>query len=144
MSAYSLPQLLQDPAMAVGPVVPHNLNAADVCRLNFTAQNPLIQAAELQDTSQFDQVVQQMLGEQNASVGVGGYLENRDIYRRSTHFNTTEAQRTIYLGVDIWMPAFTPVLAPLAGRVHSFRDNSNFGDYGPTIILEHQLGLYTF
>ena len=29
------------------------------------------------------------------------------------------------------------MFAPLAGVVHSFQDNANFGDYGPTIILEH-------
>ena len=29
--------------------------------------------------------------------------------------------------------------APLPARVHSLADNNNFGDYGPTIILAHDL-----
>jgi murein DD-endopeptidase MepM/ murein hydrolase activator NlpD len=60
------------------------------------------------------------------------------IYHRSNHFKGEEP-RTIHLGVDIWTEAGTPVFAPLSGKVHSFRDNAGFGDYGPTIILEHLL-----
>ena len=29
------------------------------------------------------------------------------------------------------------MLAVLEGEVHSFKDNANFGDYGPTVILKH-------
>ena len=42
--------------------------------------------------------------------------------------------------MDIWADAGTPVYVPLAGHIHSFRDNNNHGDYGATIILQHQLG----
>jgi murein DD-endopeptidase MepM/ murein hydrolase activator NlpD len=41
------------------------------------------------------------------------------------------------LGIDLWCAAETPVLAVFKGVVHSFKDNTNFGDYGPTIILKH-------
>ncbi|MDX5345953.1 MAG: peptidoglycan DD-metalloendopeptidase family protein, partial [Hymenobacteraceae bacterium] len=60
-------------------------------------------------------------------------------YERSTLFEGSDQYRSIHLGVDIWADAGTEVLAPLDGKVHSFRDNNNFGDYGPTLILEHQL-----
>ncbi len=73
-----------------------------------------------------------------ARVGVGGYNEHRVIYRRSGHFNQTdESPREIHLGIDFWAEAGTPVFAPLDGVVHSFQNNANFSDYGPTIILEH-------
>ncbi|MFO8236089.1 MAG: peptidoglycan DD-metalloendopeptidase family protein, partial [Bacteroidales bacterium] len=36
-------------------------------------------------------------------------------------------------------PAGLKVYAPLASKVHSFNYNDNFGDYGGTIILEHEL-----
>lgn len=32
------------------------------------------------------------------------------------------------------MDVRTPVLAALDGKVHSFKNNDNLGDYGPTII----------
>lgn len=43
------------------------------------------------------------------------------------------------MGVDIWAQAWTPVFAPLDGLIHSFQNNAGFGNYGPTIILEHEL-----
>jgi murein DD-endopeptidase MepM/ murein hydrolase activator NlpD len=79
---------------------------------------------------------------------VGGYDEERAIYSGPVFAapDGTEA-RTIHLGIDIFEAAGTPVFAPLAGRVHSFQDNANPKDYGPTIILEHavtsQLTFYT-
>jgi murein DD-endopeptidase MepM/ murein hydrolase activator NlpD len=48
--------------------------------------------------------------------------------------------RRLHLGIDIWGPAGTPVMAPLDGIVHSFAFNNNDSDYGATLILTHQLG----
>jgi murein DD-endopeptidase MepM/ murein hydrolase activator NlpD len=47
--------------------------------------------------------------------------------------------RRLHLGVDIWGPAGTRVMAPLDGVVHSFAFNNKDGDYGATLILTHQL-----
>ncbi|RZK29714.1 MAG: peptidase M23, partial [Hymenobacter sp.] len=93
----------------------------------------------LRDTALFDHVVQAMLTEQHATVGRGGYLENRVIYRRSPHFDTATEPRSLHLGLDVWVPAGTPVATPLPAVVHSLADNSHFGDYGPTLILAHEL-----
>ena len=41
--------------------------------------------------------------------------------------------------MDIWAKARTPIFAPLKGKVHSFKNNNKFGDYGPTIILKHKI-----
>ena len=117
------------------------LNGPAVARLDFTASNPRLATADLRDTADFDHLVNAMLAEQNASIGIGGYLENRVIYRRSQHFGpgAVEEARSLHLGVDVWLPAGTPVLAPLPATVHSLADNDNFGDYGPTVILQHEL-----
>ncbi|CAM1367108.1 Peptidase M23 [Tenacibaculum litoreum] len=75
------------------------------------------------------------------TVAFGGYLEVRDIYSRSEHFNklSEENQRNIHLGVDLWCDAGTDVLAVLDGEIHSFKNNLNYGDYGPTIIIKHSI-----
>lgn len=73
-------------------------------------------------------------------------MEHRTLYARSAIFNTEEEPRRLHLGVDIWADAGMPVYAPIEGTIHSFQDNDHFGDYGPTIILQHNLGgltLYT-
>ena len=81
-----------------------------------------------------------MLAEQGATVGWGGYLEDRVIYRRSpTLFGAANPPRSLHLGIDVWCPTGTPVAAPLPATVHSAQDNTGFGDYGPTVILEHSL-----
>ena len=66
-------------------------------------------------------------------------MEHRTIYARSKLFDTADEPRRLHLGVDIWAEAGTPVYSPLAGHIHSFNDNKSFGDYGPTIILAHDL-----
>ena len=124
-----------------GPVLPVDLNGPAVARLDFTAHNPQLATADLRDTADFDHLVNNLLAEQNATIGIGGYLENRVIYRRSQHFGPGEVEeaRSLHLGIDVWLPAGTPVLAPLAATIHSLADNDNFGDYGPTVILQHEL-----
>ena len=125
-------------------VLDADLNTDAVCTLDFTAHNTLLQQTDLLDTEAFNKAVQQMLHEQKASIGVGGYLEDRFIYRRSKHFDVAAESRNLHLGVDVWLDAGTAVFAPLDATVHSFQDNDNYGDYGPTIILEHELEGVTF
>lgn len=67
---------------------------------------------------------------------LGGYGEQRNIYQSSLF---TQDDRCIHLGVDITLQANTPIYAPLSGRIHSFKNNDKPLDYGPTIILEHNL-----
>jgi len=128
------------------PVLPTcPLAGPGVAALDFTADNPLLAHPErLRDTAVFDEVVREMLASQHATVGIGGYLENRVIYRRSPHFDAAAAPRSLHLGTDVWVPAGTLVAAPLPAVVHSLADNNNFGDYGPTVILQHELEGTTF
>lgn len=75
----------------------------------------------------------------------GGYDEDRAIYDAPIFtLEPGSEPRTVHLGVDIFAPAGTPVFAPLTGRVHSFQDNANPKDYGPTLILEHDVGTLVF
>ncbi|HEX8659711.1 MAG TPA: peptidoglycan DD-metalloendopeptidase family protein [Hymenobacter sp.] len=129
-----------------GPVLPVDLNGPAVARLDLTDRNPLVAHADLRDTAAFEVVVNAMLAAENATIGVGGYLENRVIYRRSQHFGPGQAEeaRSLHLGVDVWIAAGTPLLAPFPARIHSLADNAGFGDYGITVILQHELAGTTF
>ena len=110
---------------------------------NFTDSNTELTAEIIADTDLFSEYVNQQLKNDGASYGVGGYKENRKLYRRSEMFDGEEA-RSLHLGVDVWGPAGTPVYAALGGMVHSFAYNDNFGDYGATIVLLHQLETVAF
>ncbi len=133
----TLPDLLQArPAFAA--VLPPTVLARPL-RLDFTEKNDELDAVELTDTRRFSDYVFGKLWAHDATVGWGGYDEDRVLYRRSAHFQRGDEPRSVHLGVDLWADAGTPVMAPLDGLVHSFQDNANFGDYGPTVILQHQL-----
>ena len=113
---------------------------------NFTDTNRQLSTVDVADTEVFNKYIDSMLAQNNCRFGIGGYMEHRTIYKRSDLFDTEDEPRRLHLGVDIWAPANTAVYSPLAGRLHSFQDNNHFGDYGPTIILEHNLDglmLYT-
>src|SRR6056297_421315 len=73
----------------------------------------------------------------DASIGYGGYLEKRSIYRRSNHFTSGEELREIHLGCDIWGSAGQAIFSPLEGYIHSFAFNDKPFDYGATIIVKH-------
>lgn len=81
------------------------------------------------------------LKKRNAQVAYGGYAEKRNLYSRSTYFKNQDknTERNIHLGLDLWLGAGSQILSPLDARLHSFANNTNFGDYGPTLILEHQI-----
>jgi murein DD-endopeptidase MepM/ murein hydrolase activator NlpD len=142
-SIKNLPQLLTQHSASYACIVPHNLNAPHVHILNLTTSNQNLTQIDLADTISFEKFIWREMEKTGALIAVGGYNEDRIIYKRSEHFNGQE-NRSIHLGIDIWAKAGTPVFSPLAGKIHSFQDNAGFGNYGPTIILKHQLENSTF
>ncbi len=78
-----------------------------------------------------------------AAVGVGRYDEARRWYDSHAFAIPGEdglERRTVHVGVDLFAEPGTPVHAPFAATVHSFRDNGAQLDYGPTIVLRHEAG----
>ncbi len=83
-------------------------------------------------------------------VGVGRYCEHRAVYttdafsppdqRRQAPPDDPDERRTVHLGVDLFVPAGTPVHAPLPGVVQAAADNAEPLDYGPVVVLEHRTG----
>jgi murein DD-endopeptidase MepM/ murein hydrolase activator NlpD len=107
--------------------------------LNFTESNKDLNDEILKDTVLFTNYINRKLQEYGAKYGIGGYKEDRTIYRRSPVFEQDGEPRRIHLGLDIWGKPYTKVMAPWDGIVHSFAFNNAFGDYGATIILTHRL-----
>jgi peptidoglycan LD-endopeptidase LytH len=125
------------------PVVKFNPSKEKLFHFDFTSANTELNATDIADTAAFCRYVDNKLASSGSKYGIGGYNENRTLYRRSQLFSGEEA-RSIHLGVDIWGPAGTSVYAAMGGMVHSFAYNDNFGDYGATVILLHQLETVTF
>jgi murein DD-endopeptidase MepM/ murein hydrolase activator NlpD len=130
--------LRNNPA-AIGKVVDYNAGTDRLFPLDFTAANTELNIDIIADTQQFSDWVSEKLKANNCRYGIGGYMEHRTIYAVSAHFDTDDEPRRLHLGVDIWGDAGTPIYSPFDGTVHSFQDNNNLGDYGPAIILQHNL-----
>lgn len=113
--------------------------------LNLSASNLELNKINITDAVEFEEYIEELLINNKARVAYGGYNEVRNLYKRSTFFNDLNTEeRNIHIGIDLWIKSGTNVLAALDGKIHSFQFNNNLGDYGPTIILEHQLENHTF
>ena len=136
---HNLQNFLTNPLHKIGKVVDFSTATDTLFPFDFTAANTELTQTILMSTDLFSDWVQGKLTENKAKYGIGGYNEHRTIYSRSEHFDTTEEPRRLHLGTDIWGPAGTPVYNFYEAKVHSFKFNDNFGDYGATIILHYQL-----
>ncbi|MNE42502.1 hypothetical protein D3C80_1366290 [compost metagenome] len=113
--------------------------------MDLSVSNKALSGLALDNAFDFENFIEKNLAENNSKVAYGGYNEERNLYKRSSVFNDNKTEeRNIHIGLDLWIEAGTSVLAALDGTVHSFNYNNNLGDYGPTIILEHQLENQTF
>ncbi|MCH7397388.1 peptidoglycan DD-metalloendopeptidase family protein [Belliella sp. DSM 107340] len=127
------------------PIMGEKLDQSNTLPLDFSPSNKSLALVELGITTEFDSYVFGQLKDAGKQYGIGGYMEHRSIYGRSNVFATQEHDfRDIHLGIDIWAVAGHPVFAPLDGEIHSFQDNAGFGNYGPTIILQHRIEASTF
>lgn len=115
-------------------------------KLDFTERNTELTEEILLDTAKFSAYVNQKLDKKGAKYGIGGYDEHRTVYSRSKVFDAPDGgeARRLHLGIDIWGPAETAVYAPLEGTVHSFAFNDAYGDYGATLILQHDINGFLF
>lgn len=119
------------------PVIGGEYKQEDFAYIDLSENNRDLLKLEVASSEAFSIFIDEYLRNRASKAAFGGYNELRTLYNRSQLFNNTEANRNIHIGLDVWVPAFSEIVSPLDGKIHSFKDNDNFGDYGPTIILEH-------
>ncbi|WP_105901069.1 peptidoglycan DD-metalloendopeptidase family protein [Vibrio gangliei] len=95
------------------------------------------------DEHDFSAEIKRQVAETGAVVEIGRYAEQRMIYQDTENFEHTES-RTLHIGLDLGIPAGNSVFAPIQGEVVAFANRQIQGDYGPVIILRHQLEGHIF
>ena len=148
------------------PVLPFNSAKEKLLSFDFTKNNNEIFDELINDTQKFTNYINEKLKGAGAKFGIGGYNEHRELYKRSEVFSAQSPKgeksaqpshlegaeknvgasnsegaepRRLHLGTDIWGKPYTPVMSPWDAVIHSFAFNDDFGDYGATIILSHNL-----
>jgi murein DD-endopeptidase MepM/ murein hydrolase activator NlpD len=126
-------------------VIESSIDYNDYVALDLSATHTDQLDLDLTNALVFEEFIENHLSKNKAKVAFGGYLETRNLYRRSTVFkNEVTDERNIHIGLDLWIKEGTTVLSALDGKIHSFQNNTALGDYGPTIILEHSIENITF
>ena len=140
----TLIQLLK--SLKAHPLVDISIQNIAYIPLDLSIHNAELKAVNVSSSDDLECFIWNRMKNHNAKVAYGGYLESRGIYQRSAYFNQAnpETERNIHLGLDVWIEANTRIYAPLEGTIHSFKNNTNHGDYGPTIILKHNIDDETF
>lgn len=111
--------------------------------VDLSSTNKELETIDITNPQQCQTYIESVLSKVNGTVAYGGYLEKRNLYSTADRFSIG-APRSIHLGIDFWCAAGTKVLTPIKGIVHSFMNNSDSGNYGPTIILQHRVDTITF
>jgi murein DD-endopeptidase MepM/ murein hydrolase activator NlpD len=123
----------------LAPVVPFDLAGGKVVVFDFTGSNRELAHLDINDVSGFTEYLFEAISEAETPVGIGRYDEDRVLYRHSPLFDGTVERRSIHLGIDLFIVEGTEINSPLPATVHSAADNAGLGNYGPTVILRHEL-----
>jgi murein DD-endopeptidase MepM/ murein hydrolase activator NlpD len=126
----------------IAPLTGFDLRETPVLGLDLSAGNRLV-ASNPADNAPvpFTARLFAAMREAGADIGVGGYDEARLIYATDAFSSgtVTDERRTVHIGVDVTMTAGSALFAPLDGVVHGFEDARTRLDYGPVIVLRHDI-----
>jgi murein DD-endopeptidase MepM/ murein hydrolase activator NlpD len=141
MTKKAFSQILSDLGNQPLYVLDPAISKSDYIALDLSKTNKTLNTIDVSSSETLERYINSYKKKHGAKVAFGGYLETRNIYQRSTYFKNTnpETERNIHLGLDLWVATETPIFTPLDAEVHSFKNNTNHGDYGPTIILKHTI-----
>ncbi len=130
---------LVEQGQAMGPVFADDLHTRPRMLISFAEGAPGAEYAA--DARQYSAWLDAELAANGADYAIGLYAENRSCYKGDQFIVAGSSQpRSVHLGIDIFITAHTPLLAPCAGRVYSIQDNAQPYDYGATVILQHAVG----
>lgn len=146
MATQDFASVLKECTTEFTPVIDAKFKKKDYIHIDLSGKNKELNNIKIPSSGEYKKYIDQYVASKKGKVAYGGYNEVRNLYTRSVIFNDerTSSPREIHIGLDFWCDTGTEVLAPLDGTVHSFQDNEGFGNYGPTIILEHIFGESTF
>ena len=137
-----LMELSEAPTRVIAP----NLDFTTYISIDLSAGNKELEKFDIKSSDLWIKYMDSYLKSRHKLIAFGGYLERRALYDRSDYFHHTSSlnSRNIHLGIDLWCAERTPVMAAFDGVIHSVANNTNYGDYGPTIVMKHCINNVAF
>jgi murein DD-endopeptidase MepM/ murein hydrolase activator NlpD len=141
MNSEKFNQFLKTLSVAPLPVINSDFPKKKYIKIDMSKKNKDLLNFDISSSKEWERYIDSYLKKHQKTVAYGGYLEKRNLYDRSDYFKKLKEneKRNIHLGIDLWCKEDTEVIAVLTGEVHSFNNNNNHSDYGPTLILKHQI-----
>jgi murein DD-endopeptidase MepM/ murein hydrolase activator NlpD len=118
-------------------VIPSELQHGPAYVFDLTAASSDFSSEQFNDIEELMNHSNALLSKNKAVIGIGPYAEKRSIYQRDELF--TADARDIHLGIDLTVTPGTLVYSPTDAILHSVKNNGRAGDYGPVVILQHQI-----
>ena len=124
-------------------LAPIMIGLSEAVTMDLSPANVSLADLNLNDQVAFQSFVDE---QRKGKPGIGGYGEFRKLYARESElFGEEEELRNIHLGIDFWQEAGSAIMAPLDGIVVIASDNQGIANYGPTVVLQHEVeGLKLF
>lgn len=124
------------------PLTGHDLRTTPVLGLDLSVGSTLVSSDAANNAAEpFTRRVFEAMREAGVAVAAGGYDEARLLYATDAYAAgpVTDERRTVHIGLDLTLPAGAPLHAPLDGVVHGVEDAAARLDYGPVVVLRHEV-----
>jgi len=105
--------------------------------LSVSSTDPVV----MTDEPQASRAIFNRIASDGAVAGIGRYDEPRVVYTAERYKMKTWTgmqNRTVHLGIDVFLLPGHRIYAPYDGVVHAVFDNASNQSYGPTVILRHE------
>lgn len=124
------------------------INKNDIHLLDLSVSSTWIgHEQDFNDLEYFQYKINKLQQQVPNKIIAGGYLEPRPIYTASAYDkvgNYGNESRTIHLGIDFWLPEYTPVHAMFDGEVVIAVNDAGHKEYGGLVVLKHQINTIEF
>lgn len=137
--ALLLAEVLSSPRLDVEPVI-HTDGSSLVLDLSLGSMM-LGEPLSGLGVDRFGQLINKACADAGTEIAYGRWGERREVYGNDLFASSgSEAMRDVHLGVDVFCAPGTAVHAPMTGTVHIKANNAQELDYGPMIVLDHEIG----
>ena len=129
-------------AATFAPLTGRDLRKTPVLGLDLSVGSPLVSSDPAENAAApLTGRIFASMEDAGVEIAAGGYDEPRVLYAADAYATgaITEERRTIHIGIDVTLAPGSPLYAPLDGVVHGFMDAVERLDYGPVIVLRHDV-----